>query len=292
MKFGMGMLLWADDVTGEEWLPLFARLKALGCDFVEVPVFRPEPERFARLGARLREFGLEVTAMSALAAEQDLIAEDARRRAAGLEHLKRATDCAHALGAPLLGGPLYQALGVFSGEAPTDVERSRAREGLRAAADHAHAAGVTLAIEPLNRFEVHLLNGASDAAAFVRSVDHPALRMTYDTFHAHIEEKDPSAAVGACSDVLVHMQASESDRSTPGAGQVAWLRTFHALQSAGYEGRIAIEAFGQKLPALAAATRIWRRMFENEEQLTADGLAFLRLAWNSTARGTSHERAG
>jgi len=284
MQFGMGMLLWADDVTGEEWLPLFERLKALGFDFVEVPIFHTDVERFRKLGERLRDIGLETTAMTALAAEADLIAAAPANRAAGLAHLCRATDCAHELGARLLGGPLYQALGVFSGAPPTEIERVRAREGLHAAAEHALAAGVTLAIEPLNRFEVHLLNSAEDAAAFVRSVNHPALRLTYDTFHANIEEKDSAEAVRACADVLVHVQASESDRSTPGAGQVAWLRTFAALRESGYDGRIAIEAFGQKLPALAAATRIWRRMFENEEQLAADGLAFLRLAWDAAAR--------
>lgn len=279
MHFGMGMLLWADDVCGEEWMPLFARLRALGFDFVEVPVFRSEPERFRRLGARLRDLGLEATAMSALAADQDLIAAEESRRTAGLEHLRRAADCAHELGATLLGGPLYQALGVFSGLPPTAAERARAGDGLRRAAEHAAAAGVTLAIEPLNRFEVHLFNGAAETAEFVRGVGHPALRMTYDTFHAHVEEKDPAAAIRDCADVLVHVQASECDRSTPGAGQVAWAASFAALRSSGYAGRIAIEAFGQKLPALAAATRIWRRMFADEERLAAEGLAFVRRAW-------------
>lgn len=279
MRFGMGMLLWADDVCGEEWLPLLGRLREAGFEFVEVPVFRAEESRFAGLGARLRELGLEATAMTALAAEQDLIGDDPARRKAGLEHLRRASDCARALGAPLLGGPLYQALGVFSGAPPSVCERARARDGLRAAAEHAAAAGVTLAIEPLNRFEVHLLNSAADAADFAREVGHPALRVTYDTFHAHVEEKDPAEAVRACAGMLAHVQASECDRSTPGAGQVAWDRTFAALKRAGYDGRIAVEAFGQKLPALAAATRIWRRMFADEERLAAEGLAFLRRAW-------------
>lgn len=129
------MLLWADDVTDESWLPLFARLRALGFDFVEVPIFRTDPQRFRALGRRLRELGLDATAMTALAAEQDLIADDAVRRRTGLDHLRAAADCARELDSPLLGGPIYQALGVFSGAAPTALERHRAAEGLRAAAD-------------------------------------------------------------------------------------------------------------------------------------------------------------
>jgi D-psicose/D-tagatose/L-ribulose 3-epimerase len=37
-----------------------------------------------------------------------------------------------------------------------------------------------------------------------------------------------------------------------------------------------IEAFGLALPELVAATKIWRRMYESEEQLARDGLAFMK----------------
>jgi D-psicose/D-tagatose/L-ribulose 3-epimerase len=72
----------------------------------------------------------------------------------------------------------------------------------------------------------------------------------------------------------VHL--SENDRSTPGTGQVDWETTFAALGEIGYDGWVAIEAFGDSLPELAAATKIWRRMFDSEEQLARDGAAFIR----------------
>jgi D-psicose/D-tagatose/L-ribulose 3-epimerase len=156
-------------------------------------------------------------------------------------------------------------------------------ECLRAAAEHAATHDVTLAIEYLNRFEMYLVNCAQDAAALVREVDHPNCRLMYDTFHAHIEEKDPRAALHDCRDVLVHVHASENDRGTPGAGQVAWDTTFTALKEIGYDGWIVIEAFGDALPDLAAATKIWRRMFESEEQLARDGAAFIRDRWSTIA---------
>ena len=99
--------------------------------------------------------------------------------------------------------------------------------------------------------------------------------MMYDTFHAHIEEKDPRTALRECADVLVHVHLCENDRSTPGAGQVAWDETFAGLAEIGYDGWVVIEAFSL-LPELAAATKIWRRMFESEEQLARDGAAFVR----------------
>jgi D-psicose/D-tagatose/L-ribulose 3-epimerase len=72
---------------------------------------------------------------------------------------------------------------------------------------------------------------------------------------------------------------SENDRSTPGQGQVKWDETFDALKKIKYDGWLTIEAFGLALPSLAAATKIWRRMFVSEEQLAGDGLKFMKREW-------------
>jgi D-psicose/D-tagatose/L-ribulose 3-epimerase len=37
-----------------------------------------------------------------------------------------------------------------------------------------------------------------------------------------------------------------------------------------------VEAFGLALPAISAATKIWRRMFTSEEQLAGDALKFMK----------------
>jgi D-psicose/D-tagatose/L-ribulose 3-epimerase len=185
-------------------------------------------------------------------------------------------DSAAALGAPLICGPLGAPLGVFSGAPPTAAERARAVAYLQEVAPHAEERGVTIVLEYLNRFEMYLTNTAADLATLVREVSHSHCRMMYDTFHAHIEEKDARAALQACQDVLVHVHLSENDRSTPGAGQVDWETTFAALGEIGYDGWVVIEAFGDSLPELAGATKIWRRMFESEEQLARDGAEFVR----------------
>jgi D-psicose/D-tagatose/L-ribulose 3-epimerase len=98
----------------------------------------------------------------------------------------------------------------------------------------------------------------------------------YDTFHSHIEEKSPAEAIRGCADVLCHVHISENDRSTPGTGNVRWADNFDTLKDVGYDGWMTIEAFGLALPELVAATKIWRRMYDSEEQLARDGLAFMR----------------
>jgi D-psicose/D-tagatose/L-ribulose 3-epimerase len=100
--------------------------------------------------------------------------------------------------------------------------------------------------------------------------------MMYDTFHANIEEKNIADAIRGCADVLCHVHISENDRSTPGQGKVGWAETFDTLHEIGYDGWMVVEAFGLALPELAAATKIWRRMYESEEQLARDSLAFMK----------------
>jgi D-psicose/D-tagatose/L-ribulose 3-epimerase len=57
---------------------------------------------------------------------------------------------------------------------------------------------------------------------------------------------------------------------------VNWEATFNTLREVDYDGWLTIEAFGQSLEDLLAATKIWRRMYETEDQLASDGLKFLK----------------
>ena len=110
----------------------------------------------------------------------------------------------------------------------------------------------------------------------MREVDHPACGMMYDTFHSNIEEKSVADAVMAGGDKLFHIHISENDRSTPGAGAVRWDENFDAISKSGYDAWLVIEAFGLALPEIAAATKIWRRMYTDEMTLAKEGLAFMK----------------
>jgi len=276
MKLGMNMLLWSTDVCAAEFDPVFEMLKDAGFEGVEIPIFDREVEKYADLRTRLERIGLEALAVSARASHDNPISADPAVRAEALVATKANLDSAAALGAPLICGPLAAPLAVFTGTGPTDEEKARAVAYLQELGPYAEERGVTIALEYLNRFEMYLTNCAVDLAELVRATGQPRIRMMYDTFHAHIEEKDPAAALRACADVLVHIHLSENDRSTPGAGQVAWSETFDAIREIGYDGWAVIEAFGDSLPELAGATKIWRRMFESPEQVARDGAAFIR----------------
>jgi D-psicose/D-tagatose/L-ribulose 3-epimerase len=279
MKTGFNLLLWTTHVE-ERHLPLLAKLKACGYDGVEIPLFEGTVDHFRELGRVIADHGLGCTTVTVLPDQaHSAISPDAASRAGALAHLKWAIECSAALGSEVLAGPFHQPLGIFSGVGPTADEKDRAAEVHREAAEFAAAADLVLALEPLNRFECYFLNTMADAKAYVEQVGHPSFGALYDTFHANIEETDPVGVIAQTAGVIRHVHVSENDRGVPGKGHVAWLATFKALRGAGYDGWLTIEAFGKALPALAAATKIWRDLHASPEEVYEHGLKTMREGW-------------
>ena len=283
MKTGFNLLLWTTHVD-DEHLPLLERLKATGYDGVEIPLFQGDVGHFRKLAQATRDNGLACTTVTVLPDEaHSAISPDARSREGALDHFKWAIECSAALRSEVLCGPFHQPLAVFSGKGPSEDEKARAAEVHRAAAGIAAGAGLVLAIEPLNRFECYFLNTMAETRAYVQRVGHPAFGALYDTFHANIEEQDPVGAIAESADVIRHVHVSENDRGTPGKGHVPWNATFKALRGAGYNGWLTIEAFGTALPALAAATKVWRDFFPSREEVYEHGLQTIRAGWSAAA---------
>ena len=275
MKYGMNLLLWTGSVTAEHF-PLLARLRAAGFDGVEIPVFGGTPADYKPVRAELDRNGLKCTTVTILTAETNAVSPDAAVRKKAVEWLKKVVEINHVLGAETVCGPYHSALGVFSGTGPTADEKKRAADVLRQVAEFAKQANLMMAIEYLNRFECYFLNTAAAARELVQAVNHPNFRTMYDSFHAHIEEKNPAEAIRTVAPALAHVHISENDRGTPGTGQVNWDATFNTLREVGYDGWMVIEAFGRALPDLAAATRIWRDLFPSAEEVYTRGLGFMK----------------
>jgi D-psicose/D-tagatose/L-ribulose 3-epimerase len=274
MKFGMNLLLWSGELN-DGLLPVLEMLKKQGYDGIELPLFNLDLD-YAAWGKRLDDLGLARTAVTIRISGNNPISEDSQERKQGIEMTQQALDCCAAVGATHLVGPYHSALGHFSGSGPTPDEWKWGVDSMRKVAEHAAKTNVILGVECLNRFETYLLNSHADAAKFAREVNHPNCKVMYDTFHANIEEKSIPDAIRACADVLCHVHISENDRSTPGKGNIRWKENFDTLKEVGYDGWLMIEAFGLALPEIAAATKIWRRMYDSEEQLARDGLAFMK----------------
>jgi len=283
MRTGFNLLLWCTEL-GDAELKRCEALAKMGWDGVEVPIFAGTPADHAALGKRLDDMGLGRTAVGIVSSDgADPLSDNASARSKGIDHFKYLADCANALGADVLCGPLTQPLAQFSGQGPSDAEWERLIAAGKALADHAKGTPLTIAVEPLNRFECYALNTAAQAARLVVEVNAGNYGYLFDSFHANIEEKDPWAALRDNAAHMTHVHVSENDRGTPGAGHIDFAAMFNVLREVGWDGWLTVEAFGQALPDIAAATKVWRPLFEDDEQLTRDALAFLKTTWEGGA---------
>ena len=281
MNVGVNMLLWATSVTSEHIAALQA-IKHAGADGVEIPIMEGKVGDYRELGKLLDGLGLKRTSsMAFVTPEINPVSDNPACRQAATDNLKWLIECAHALGAPVICGPMYQTIGVFSGNGPTEAELEWAAEVLRGVAEDARQAGVTLAMEPLNRFECYMLNTLADGASLTDRIGHPNVGILFDTFHANIEEKDPIGAIRKHGRVIKHFHCSANDRGIPGQDHVDWPGSFRALHDIGYDGWLVIEAFGRALPGLAAATKIWRDLFDDALDVARLGVPFVRQTWRA-----------
>lgn len=274
MKVGFSLLV-ETAIAGPEHLQLMQKIAWAGYDGIEVPI---SPRRDAvAVGRMVADLGLAVTASGGVAQpDRNPMSPDPDARAQGVDDLRRLVDVAVGMGAEVLCGPFHQPLGIFSGAGPTAEEWEHLVTAHRAMADHAGGA-IRLAVEPLNRFECYALNTVAQAARLVADVDRPNYGYLFDTFHAHIEERDPVAALAAAPPAHIHI--SENDRGVPGLGQVDFRATCKALRAQHYDGWLVVEAFGHALPELAAATRVWRPQFDSVEDVITGGIETIRRSW-------------
>jgi sugar phosphate isomerase/epimerase len=109
-------------------------------------------------------------------------------------------------------------------------------DGLRLLAERAAREGVSICLQPVNRYEGHPVNTLDQAVGLCRAVGLPSARVAAGTFHMNIEEADPAGALLAAGPWLGHVELADSNGFEPGAGHVDWWAAFAALDAAGYDG--------------------------------------------------------
>jgi D-psicose/D-tagatose/L-ribulose 3-epimerase len=277
MKLGVNTFIWSAEFTGAH-LALLPRIREGGFDGVEVPLFDPAGFPAAEIRTGVAANGLECTVCSIIPSGRSLISNDPDVRRRTCQHLRDAIEATAEAGARIIDGPLYSPVGHLPGRRRTPDEWQWAIEGYQSVTDALEACDVTLAIEPLNRFETYFLNTAADAVALCDEVGHPRVGVAFDTFHANIEEKDIARACRHTGRHLAHVQISENDRGTPGSGHIEWASLLRALRDLHYDGWLTIESFGPSLGAFSAAVAIWRDIEPTPDAIAFDGIEFLRRA--------------
>jgi len=273
-KIGFNTLVWSAGMS-DDLFPIIDRLKEIGYDGVECFIGEPDLAAYQRFGNHAKSIGLETTAVTVVGVDENPVSEVAATRQKGLDRIKWVIDRAQAMNATVLCGPFHSAHSVFSRKPPQPAEYGWAGEVLHAAGDYAAQAGITLALEALNRFECYLCNTTEQLKVLMESAAHPNVRAMYDTHHANIEEKNNRTALKTIAPYLAHVHISENDRGTPGDGHVQWDDAFGGLAEINFPGWLTIEAFSRNDPDFANAINVWRE-YSATWDMAVKGLAFIK----------------
>ncbi|MFJ2271704.1 sugar phosphate isomerase/epimerase family protein [Streptomyces sp. NPDC087849] len=285
LPLGANPWIWHSPVTYEALRDVLPRLSAWGFDCVEIPLENERDWAPASVARLLNASGLAPAAVIAvMPPDRNLIRTDPRTVRVTQDYLHRCIDAARVLNAPTVAGPVYTAVGRTW--RMTRAERAAAyeelRENLAPVLDHAHADGVRIAVEPLNRYETSLLNTVDQTLEALTGLPEDTIGLALDVYHQNIEERSLPDAVRRATGRIVHVQVCANDRGTPGADALDWPGFLTALTTSGYRGPLCIESFTAHNDAIAVAASVWRPLAGTQDTLATDGLAFLRRALGTT----------
>lgn len=142
---------------------------------------------------------------------------------------------------PVFGPPRLPDLQPFADA--IELEKLLLVEMCKELAEVAAQNGVYLLLEPLNRYESHLLQRLEDALEIIdRAGSPPGLAMMADFFHMNLEETDLPAAIRAAKDHLQHVHLGDTPRWLPGLGRTDFRPGLEALREIGFDNYLAFEA--------------------------------------------------
>lgn len=281
LNFGVSTWLWQSPFTTDS-INLFPKIKKLGYDLVEIPVEDPRLINATTVKKALSDNGLKVSVCGAFGPSKDLTHEDEEVHQQCFDYLEQCFDLCNALGVTFLAGPMYSAVGKARMVPPEQrkQEWDLAVKNLQKVCDMAQSAGLSIALEPLNRFESDMVNTAEDVMRLVKDINHKAARVLLDGFHMTIEEQNIRQAINTVGDKLIHVQVSENHRGIPGTGLTPWNDFKNGLDDIKYSGGLVIESFTPQIKELAAAVCIWKTRAKSQDEFAKKGLDFLKQTFN------------
>ena len=273
MKLGIHAYAWCSQWTNDT-LDLIDRVKGLGLDFIEIPLMTLDTFDAAAVKARLDSVGLEAVTSTVLLGDTDITSEDPAIRAKGLQYLRDCIDATHAIGATSFSGVVYSQHVKAAKSRPTEQAWAWSAAALKEAARYAQRVGVTIGLEPVNRYESYLVNTCEQALRLKEMIGEPNIRVHLDTYHMNIEEKSFYEATKRAGADLIHYHLCENDRGIPGTGLVDWDGMFRALGEIKYDGYAALESFVDVTDNMN--TWVWRQLAPNGDTLVREGVAFIK----------------
>lgn len=272
---GVHALVWAGDWTEQSARFAIESTREAGFDLIELAVFDPAATDVAMTKQLLVDNGLGVTVSLGLDAETDVSSEDPAIVARGRDHLAAVLEVAHGVGATHLCGVIYSAMQKYPHPASA-LSRQNSAQAMAWLAEQSSAAGVTLALEVVNRYETNIANTAAEMLAHI---DHTGadIGVHLDSYHMNIEENGLVEPVELCGSRLRYVHIGESHRGYLGTGNVDFDSLFGAIRNSGYTGPVTFESFSSAVvhPSLSNALAVWRNLWEDSRDLASHAHAFM-----------------
>ncbi|MCI0536269.1 MAG: sugar phosphate isomerase/epimerase [Verrucomicrobiales bacterium] len=258
---GGPFVLWGD-LAGN-----CAKAAEFGFDGVEIFARAAEELNARQLRGLLQQHNLKLAAMGTgagwvvhklrLTDPDPMVRQRARDFVAGI------VDLAAAFGSPAI-------VGSMQGRSDENSTRNQAigwlSEALESLGPRAHAAGVPLLFEPLNRYETNLINTVADALELLQSLRTKNVRLLCDLFHMNIEEPNIADSLRRAGPMVGHVHLADSNRRALGWGHTELSPIIGALSEIGFSGWASAEAL--PLPDSDSAARqtalIFQQFFSGE----------------------------
>ncbi|MBI4326060.1 MAG: sugar phosphate isomerase/epimerase [Chloroflexi bacterium] len=246
-----------------------AKAAALGFDGVEV--FAPSAEDLdaRRLRQLLTQHKIKLAGLGTGAGwvlrKLRLTDADPIVRARAREFAAAMIDFAGGFGAPAIIGSMQ---GRFENAVTREQALAWLREALEQLGPRAHALGVPLLFEPLNRYESNLINRVAEGVALLESLRTKNVKLLCDLFHSNIEETSIPEALRAGGAHVGHIHFVDSNRRPAGLGHLDFSSVARALRDIGYSGFLSAEALPYPSSDEAAAQTMasFRQYFSGDSR--------------------------
>lgn len=230
----------------------FARAARLGFDAVEIFPTSAEDLDAREIKKLCAEHSLKVAAVGTGAGwvkhKLRLTDPDATVRRRAQAFVAAIVDFAGSFGAPAILGSMQ---GRWEGAVSREQALAWLAEALEQLGPRAHAQGVPLLYEFLNRYETNLFNRVADSLELLKTLRTQNVKLLADLFHMNIEEADIAAALRLAGPKLGHVHFADSNRRAIGLGHTDMKPVMTALRDIGYDGYLSAEVFA--LPDSQAA---------------------------------------
>ncbi|RWA59617.1 sugar phosphate isomerase/epimerase [Mesorhizobium sp. M4B.F.Ca.ET.190.01.1.1] len=284
-RIGIHSFVWSASSAQADLERTLANTKEAGFDLIEFSYLDPANVDIGRLARRIADLDLGVAISIGLPADGDISSADRAVAARGVDILNRTIALTRDLGGRKVGGILSTSHGLQT-EAPTRDQWNRSAATLAKVAETAKAAGVTLNLEIVNRFESNLLNTAAQGLAFIEDTGSDNIFLHLDTFHMNIEEADAALAIRNAAGRIGYVHIGESHRGFLGTGSIDFAAIFDALTAIGYDDDLSFESFSSEIvdENLSKKTAIWRNLWTDNMELARHARRFIAVGLETARR--------